>query len=77
MSHLGLSLISLFYIIPKKILSPTFIECSPNIHFENKKLGIIFSYRRTNEGGIYIGCEIRRRDPMPEAMLERKGTHHH
>nr|MBQ4457948.1 hypothetical protein [Clostridia bacterium] len=40
---------NLFYIIPKKLLSPTFTECSPNIHFENKKVGdniILSPYRR-------------------------------
>jgi hypothetical protein len=39
----------IFCIIPKKILSPTFTECSPNIHFENKKVGdniILSPYRR-------------------------------
>lgn len=38
-----------YHIIPKKILSPTFTECSPNIHFENKKVGdniILSPYRR-------------------------------
>ncbi len=67
----------IYGIIPKKILSSTFIECSPNIHFGNKKVGDNIFYRRIDERGFYIGREIRRRHTMPEAMLERTGTYHH